>query len=162
MRLNANERVLAKVEIINVLARPGTPSRMQWPRLKSAISNSSMTWSWPTMTFAICVLISLNASRNRRIASRSSWPRFSSTACSVGLTILGENAASLMRLSILLSLAAALGAAGAAGAPPQGRRLNRKSPLINGQRRFVQLQDGQIHRRDEHGADHADGPAAVA
>ncbi len=32
-----------------VLAKPGTPSSMQWPRLKSEINNCSMTSSWPTI-----------------------------------------------------------------------------------------------------------------
>src|SRR6516165_5960389 len=71
MRLNASDRVLASVEIINVLARPGTPSRMQWPRLKSAISSSSMTWSWPTMTRPSCLRRLWNASPSLRTASRS-------------------------------------------------------------------------------------------
>ena len=55
MRLKASDRHLASVLIINVLARPGTPSRMQWPRLNRAISSSSMTWSWPTMTRLSCL-----------------------------------------------------------------------------------------------------------
>ena len=33
------------VLIINVLARPGTPSKRQWPRLKSEIKSCSMTSS---------------------------------------------------------------------------------------------------------------------
>ncbi len=45
MRLKASDSERDSVEIINVLARPGTPSRMQCPLLKSAMSNSSMTWS---------------------------------------------------------------------------------------------------------------------
>src|SRR5262245_25036702 len=71
MRLNASDNVLASVLIMSVLASPGTPSRMQWPRLKSAISNSSMTVSWPTMTRPSCALRSLKASRNLRTASIS-------------------------------------------------------------------------------------------
>ncbi len=59
MRLKSSDRHLASVEIISVLARPGTPSRMQWPRLNMAISNSSMTWSWPTMTRLSCLLMFL-------------------------------------------------------------------------------------------------------
>ena len=43
MRLKASDRHFDSVLIINVLARPGTPSRMQWPRLNRAISSSSMT-----------------------------------------------------------------------------------------------------------------------
>ncbi len=37
--------------IINVLARPGTPSSRQWPRLNSEINSSSITWFWPTITW---------------------------------------------------------------------------------------------------------------
>ena len=36
----------------SVLARPGTPSSMQWPRAKIAMISSSITVSWPTMTLA--------------------------------------------------------------------------------------------------------------
>jgi len=39
MRLNRRFNTRANVLIINVLARPGTPSSMQWPRLKSEISS---------------------------------------------------------------------------------------------------------------------------
>src|SRR5271165_3607096 len=45
MRLKASDRQRDSVLIIKVLAKPGTPSSMQWPRLKSAINNSSRT-SW--------------------------------------------------------------------------------------------------------------------
>ena len=84
MRLKASDSDLDSVEIINVLARPGTPSRMQWPRLNSAISSSSMTSSWPTMTRLSCCLMSLKPSRSLRTASRSSWRR-----SSVGVAVAG-------------------------------------------------------------------------
>ncbi len=51
IRLNDRDRVRARVEIIRVLARPGTPTRRQCPLEKMAISSSSRTFSWPTMTF---------------------------------------------------------------------------------------------------------------
>ena len=47
MRFSARLSVL----IISVLARPGTPSSRQCPRLKSEISSSSITSLWPTMTW---------------------------------------------------------------------------------------------------------------
>ena len=40
------------LEIISVLARPGTPSRMQWPWQNRAISTCLRTSFWPTMTAA--------------------------------------------------------------------------------------------------------------
>ena len=43
MRLNERFSARASVLIINVLAKPGTPSSRQWPRLNSAISSSSIT-----------------------------------------------------------------------------------------------------------------------
>ncbi len=45
MRLNERFKARAKVLINSVLARPGTPSSRQWPRLNSEINNSSITWS---------------------------------------------------------------------------------------------------------------------
>ena len=51
IRAKVSDSDLASVEIISVLARPGTPSRMQCPPAKSAINSCSMTSSCPTMTF---------------------------------------------------------------------------------------------------------------
>ncbi len=59
MRLNVIDRHWASVLIISVLASPGTPSSRQWPRLKSEISNWSMTSDWPTITFPIWSRIAL-------------------------------------------------------------------------------------------------------
>jgi hypothetical protein len=74
MRLKSSDRHRASVEIMSVFARPGTPSRMQRPRLNSAISSSSMTLSWPTMTRVSCDLMLSNALFRRRIASMSPSP----------------------------------------------------------------------------------------
>jgi hypothetical protein len=57
MRLKSSDRHFASVEIMSVLASPGTPSRMQWPRLNMAMSNSSMTSSCPTITRESCCLM---------------------------------------------------------------------------------------------------------
>ena len=43
MRLNSSDRHRDSVLIMSVLASPGTPSSMQWPRAKRAISSSSIT-----------------------------------------------------------------------------------------------------------------------
>ena len=50
MRLKSSFSTLASVEIMSVLASPGTPTSRQWPRANSAASSSSITWSWPMMT----------------------------------------------------------------------------------------------------------------
>ncbi len=72
MRLNDKLSARASVLIINVLARPGTPSNRQWPRLNREISNSSITWSWPTITLANWAMILPRASPNLLIAAESS------------------------------------------------------------------------------------------
>jgi len=62
---------------MSVFASPGTPSSMQWPLLKSAISNSSITWSCPTMTRVSCFLMSSNADFSFWMESMSDcamWP----------------------------------------------------------------------------------------
>jgi hypothetical protein len=64
MRLNDRFSERAKVLIISVLANPGTPSSRQWPRLNSEISNSSMTLSWPTITWESCSMIRSRACCN--------------------------------------------------------------------------------------------------
>ena len=53
IRLNERSRICATVLMSSVLARPGTPVIRQWPPVKSAISTSSITVSWPTMTLRI-------------------------------------------------------------------------------------------------------------
>ena len=50
MRLNESSRVRARLEIISVFARPGTPTRRQCPRVRIASRSWSMTSSWPTIT----------------------------------------------------------------------------------------------------------------
>ena len=44
MRLNERLKLRASVLTINVLAKPGTPSSRQCPRLKNEINSSSITW----------------------------------------------------------------------------------------------------------------------
>ena len=65
MRLNDKSSVLASVLIINVLASPGTPSSMTWPRLNKQIRISSITFSWPTMILPSSSRIFLRASCSR-------------------------------------------------------------------------------------------------
>ena len=50
MREKLSDSARASVLISSVLASPGTPSRMQCPRQRKAISNSSITRSCPTIT----------------------------------------------------------------------------------------------------------------
>ncbi len=57
MRLNVRFSERASVLISSVLARPGTPSSRQWPRLNSEISSSSITSCWPTITCESCCWI---------------------------------------------------------------------------------------------------------
>ena len=71
MRLNSSDRHRDSVLIMSVFASPGTPSSMQWPVLNSAISSSSITWSWPTMTRLSCCLMLSNADFSFCMASRS-------------------------------------------------------------------------------------------
>ena len=55
MRLKSSDSDCASECTIKVLASPGTPSRMQCPRAKTAISSCSTTSSWPTICrLAIC------------------------------------------------------------------------------------------------------------
>ncbi len=51
IRLNFSLRISAMVLIRRVLAKPGTPVMRQCPPAKSAMRTSSMTSSWPTITF---------------------------------------------------------------------------------------------------------------
>src|SRR5262245_9178727 len=48
MRLNWTSRICAIELTISVLARPGTPTRRQCPRVKTAARICSMTSDWPT------------------------------------------------------------------------------------------------------------------
>ncbi len=57
-RLNSSSMIPARVEMSRVLASPGTPTRRQWPLQKRAIRISSITLSWPTITFLISEMIS--------------------------------------------------------------------------------------------------------
>jgi hypothetical protein len=50
MRWNWRPRQRARLLIMSVLAKPGTPSSITWPRAKRAIRSWSTTASWPTMT----------------------------------------------------------------------------------------------------------------
>ncbi len=58
MRLKPSCSACASVEMSSVFARPGTPTSSAWLRVKMAMSSSSMTSSWPTMTFASSALSS--------------------------------------------------------------------------------------------------------
>ena len=57
MRLNSSDRASASVRISSVLARPGTPTSRQCPRANMAISSSSITCCWPTITRPSCSVI---------------------------------------------------------------------------------------------------------
>ncbi len=57
MRLKERCRIFDTVLTSSVLARPGTPTSRQWPRLNMAMSNCSMTSFWPTITLPICSVI---------------------------------------------------------------------------------------------------------
>ena len=50
MRVKVPLSVLASVDTVSVLPRPGTPSSRQWPLARRATSTRSSTRSWPTMT----------------------------------------------------------------------------------------------------------------
>ena len=54
MRVKSSESDCASEWTISVFASPGTPSRMQCPRAKTAISNCSTTSFCPTICRAIC------------------------------------------------------------------------------------------------------------
>ena len=57
MRLNDRCRIFETVRTRSVLARPGTPTSRQWPRLNRAMRSCSITCFWPTMTLPICSVI---------------------------------------------------------------------------------------------------------
>src|SRR5205823_5508909 len=69
----------ASVEIISVLARPGTPTSSAWLRVKIEIRISSITCSWPTITLLSSDLIAawaaLRFSTAWRSASAMGWGR---------------------------------------------------------------------------------------
>src|SRR5436853_210038 len=91
MRLKSSDRHFDSVLIMRVLARPGTPSRMQWPRLKRAINSSSITSSWPTMTRLNWRLISLKTSLSCLTASRSLAAKSAAAVpAAVGVLVLQE------------------------------------------------------------------------
>ena len=72
IRLNWMSRMRASVLTINVLARPGTPTSRQWPRVKMAANICSITSVWPTMTFCSSSCIS----RRCWLNSCNTSPRF--------------------------------------------------------------------------------------
>src|SRR5262249_26675383 len=152
MRLKASDSDRDSVLIISVLASPGTPSRMQWPRLKRAMSSSSMTWSWPTMTRLSCCLMLSKAARSRLTDSRSSCRRSSVGPWAAWPSIARDGliAWSLMRISSFCTRED--------GTSTTGARLL----LVYGQHVVIQLEDGQVDGGDEDGADVAAAPAAVA
>src|SRR5262245_44073497 len=160
MRLNDSDRHFDSVLIISVLARPGTPSSMQWPRLNSAMSSSSMTSSWPTMTRASCFLRLSKASRSRRMASMSLCARSAAATSTVGMLSAprGVCAWSLMQVSSVVGDGTRKRGKGRAGRP---RGPQTSLALVDRQGRLVELEDRQVHGGDEHRADVAAAPAAV-
>src|SRR5262245_61563070 len=117
------------------------------------MSNSSITWSWPTMTRLSCCLMSLNASRSRRTDSRSCWPMFGSFVDS------GFFDGSLLRVSLnrgggSLLLPSPLGG--------EGRGGQERLSLIDRQGGIIQLHDGQVDGGGEDGANVAAVPVAFA
>src|SRR5262249_16418754 len=71
MRLNDRCRIFETVLTSSVLANPGTPSRMQWPRLNKAINNCSTTSAWPTMILPICSVMRSQVEAKSRTAWES-------------------------------------------------------------------------------------------
>ena len=69
MRLKVRFSARLSVLIMSVLARPGTPSSRQCPRLNSEINNSSITSLWPTMTWANWSMIFCRALPSRSMAA---------------------------------------------------------------------------------------------
>src|SRR6516162_9315510 len=63
MRLNDRSSACASVLTIKVLASPGTPTSRAWPRQKTAINNSSRTFSWPMIILPTSARICLCALR---------------------------------------------------------------------------------------------------
>ena len=72
IRLKDTSKMSAKVLTISVLARPGTPSSRQCPRVKIAANICSIVSVWPTMTLASSARMVCWCSAN----SRSTSPRF--------------------------------------------------------------------------------------
>src|SRR5689334_17045766 len=72
IRLNSSASERASEWTISVFASPGTPSRMQCPRAKTAIRSCSTTSSWPTIWLAICARIWSWAVRSASSSARSS------------------------------------------------------------------------------------------
>jgi len=71
MRLKDRFRTSATVEMRSVFASPGTPTKRQWPRAKSATSRCSTTSRCPTMRFSISPWICRRASASSRTAAMS-------------------------------------------------------------------------------------------
>src|SRR4051794_24721365 len=71
IRVNSSASERASDCTIRVFASPGTPSRMQWPRAKTAIRSCSTTSSCPTIWLAICARIASWAVRNSSNSARS-------------------------------------------------------------------------------------------
>src|SRR5229473_2098001 len=71
MRLKVSDSASAKVEMSSVLASPGTPTKRQCPREKSAMSSCSMTFSCPTTRLAISAAMRPRARASSSISSAS-------------------------------------------------------------------------------------------
>ena len=147
MRLKDRFSVRLSVLIISVLARPGTPSSKQCPRLKSEISSSSIT----------CVLADDHFGQLLQdlLAGWPSW-RMAERLALMGV-VLGGHARFLVRRSVAFNVAVShrVGATG-------GWVVCQRLALINRQHGVFQLQDRQV---DGGGVDRADValvPRAVA
>src|SRR3954471_1178561 len=71
MRLKVRLSASASVEMSSVFASPGTPTKRQWPREKSAMSSCSTTASWPTTRLAISCAMRARACASSSISSAS-------------------------------------------------------------------------------------------
>ena len=114
MRLNVTSRIWLIELTMSVLARPGTPTSRQWPRVKMAARICSMTSVWPTMARRSCSIICVRAWLN--------WARYSLILSGVtgGLSVMGERAR-LGRVHYTARLRVS-GSAGAAANPQAGTR----------------------------------------
>ena len=137
--------------IISVLARPGTPTSRQWPRAKIAISSSSSTASWPTITLPISDLSRPKASFSRSTAARSSS--------------LGRGSTGLVSLTGSLRGLGVSDRAGPAGIVCRGRRGPARGLLTIDSERVGRCdlvgrdEDGPDHRHDSSMPHHPDAPS---
>ena len=84
IRRNEASRASARVLIVSVLARPGTPSRSRWPPASRATSTRSSIASWPTMTRRISNRTASAAMRGSSCRAVGSDGRASRTGSIIG------------------------------------------------------------------------------